>query len=325
MIYGLIIVLFAAVVFTNSIEWLGKKLNLGEGAVGSLLAAVGTALPETIIPLVAFFFGSGVKGEAIGIGAILGAPFMLSTLAFFMTGFAALFRKEAMYRRELQVDLEITVRDLSFFLIVYSIAVGSAFLFPLGKKISACIIVFLYTLYVWKTVKQGKKAGGPHNLGPLWFAPRSDEPPLLIVIFQLIAALIMLLIGAHVFVEEIQQLAVCWAVPAFILSLVITPVATELPEKFNTVFWIAKRKDALALGNITGAMVFQSSLVPAVGMFLTKWVLNPVAIVNISITFLSTGSLLLGVLSSKSVKPWMLIQGGLFYLAFIMFLMYVYK
>src|SRR4026208_289758 len=48
---ALVIILLAAELFTNGIEWFGHKLNLAEGAVGSVLAAVGTALPGTVIPL----------------------------------------------------------------------------------------------------------------------------------------------------------------------------------------------------------------------------------------------------------------------------------
>src|SRR3954447_22355278 len=88
---GLVVILAGSELFTNGIEWFGHKLNLAEGAVGSVLAAVGTALPETMIPLVAILVGGQSGGSeesahAIGVGAILGAPFMLSTLAMFVTG-----------------------------------------------------------------------------------------------------------------------------------------------------------------------------------------------------------------------------------------------
>ena len=53
LILSFAVILTGALLFTNAIEWLGHKLNLGEGAVGSILAAVGTAMPETLIPIVA--------------------------------------------------------------------------------------------------------------------------------------------------------------------------------------------------------------------------------------------------------------------------------
>ena len=56
-----------------------------------------------------------------------------------------------------------------------------------------------------------------------------------------------------------------------ILALVIAPIATELPEKFNSVIWVRTGKDTLAMGNITGAMVFQSCLPTVLGMLFTEW------------------------------------------------------
>ncbi|MDO8671164.1 MAG: sodium:calcium antiporter, partial [Dehalococcoidia bacterium] len=92
---SLLLILFAAELFTNSIEWAGHKLRFSEGVVGSVLAAVGTAMPETIIPVVAVWFGSGGQHSSdIGIGAILGAPFMLATLAMFVTGTAVFAYKK---------------------------------------------------------------------------------------------------------------------------------------------------------------------------------------------------------------------------------------
>ena len=91
LILSLAAILGAAVLFTNAVEITGDRLNLGAGAVGSVLAAVGTALPETMIPLVAIIgslllgSSSAAAGE-IGIGAILGAPFLLATLALFIVG-----------------------------------------------------------------------------------------------------------------------------------------------------------------------------------------------------------------------------------------------
>src|SRR5215216_4972529 len=86
------LVIGGAIGFTNAVEWLGQRLNLGEGAVGALLAAVGTALPESVIPIVALLSGGGEEATEIAIGAIVGAPFLLGTLAMVLVvGSAHLF------------------------------------------------------------------------------------------------------------------------------------------------------------------------------------------------------------------------------------------
>src|SRR5687767_15651058 len=101
-----VIILAGAELFTNGIEWFGRKLNLAQGAVGSVLAAVGTALPETMIPIIAIVFGGGSQeSDHVGVGAILGAPFMLSTLAMFVTGIGVIFwRKRRVSGTRMVVD-----------------------------------------------------------------------------------------------------------------------------------------------------------------------------------------------------------------------------
>ncbi|MEK8004830.1 sodium:calcium antiporter, partial [Burkholderia contaminans] len=51
--FMLVVILVAAEVFTNALEHLGERLKISEGVTGSLFAAVGTALPETMVPLLA--------------------------------------------------------------------------------------------------------------------------------------------------------------------------------------------------------------------------------------------------------------------------------
>ena len=89
LLVSLVVILSGAELFTNGVEWIGEGFGLSEGAVGSVLAAVGTALPETLLPLVAILSGHAA-GEEIGTGAILGAPFMLTTLAMVVVATAVL-------------------------------------------------------------------------------------------------------------------------------------------------------------------------------------------------------------------------------------------
>src|SRR5215510_6566650 len=124
-----VVILVGAELFTNGIEWFGHKLNLAEGAVGSVLAAVGTALPETTIPVVAILFTTGEHADDIGVGAILGAPFMLSTLAVAVTGVVVLaYRARRATGSQLDVDAAALGNDLRAFAGFYGLAVASAFL-----------------------------------------------------------------------------------------------------------------------------------------------------------------------------------------------------
>ncbi|MEQ1562068.1 MAG: sodium:calcium antiporter, partial [Nitrospiraceae bacterium] len=110
------VTLGACTLFTNAIEWLGKRFDLSEGAVGGVLAAIGTTLPETSIPIIAIFFGASRAEAEVGLGAILGAPFMLSTLvipilAILLVVYASFGKRTAVFK----LNYPDVKGDLSFF------------------------------------------------------------------------------------------------------------------------------------------------------------------------------------------------------------------
>lgn len=328
LILSLCVILLAAELFTNGVEWLGQAWGLSEGAVGSVLAAVGTALPETLVPIIAIATGGGREAATeIGIGAIVGAPFMLGTLAFFVTGVAAF---AFAYRRPsltMNINREVMMHDLTFFVMVYSLAIITAFI-PSHqiKLIIAFILIGLYIIYAWRTVHSGQATDS--DLPPLILAHRSKfNPAVHRILLQVALALLGIVAGAHFFVDSVEILAGRWGMSPLILSLVIAPIATELPEKFNSVLWVRKYKDTLALGNITGAMVFQSSIIPAIGIFLTPWTFTVNAVPLVSAVFaISSASLVLLVLKVKRrLHAATLLAGGLFYALFltILFTQYI--
>lgn len=317
LILSLGIILIGAEAFTNGIEWLGKRLRLGDGAVGSIFAAVGTALPETMVPIMAILGGGvGTEGADIGIGAILGAPFMLATVAFFITGFAALlFRRN---NRPLQLEAKVVNRDLVFFLIVYTTAILASFLPAQGAKNGVALaLAGAYIIYVYQTLRDCKDDCRHEQPAPLYMERGRNSPSLGMILLQITLALVAIIVGADRFVNAVQPIAVAMGIPVFVLSLIITPIATELPEKFNSVLWIRKGKDTLAMGNLTGAMVFQSSIIPAIGIALTSWRLDFLALWS---ALLALGAAIIPFLSLRrrgEILPTTLLMGGAFYLVFI--------
>lgn len=322
LIFSLAIVLVAAELFTNGIEWLGRHLNLHEGAVGSVLAAVGTAMPETIIPLVAILFSTGHAAEEIGVGAILGAPFMLATAAFAVTGLSVLgFARRRQQGRDMHLDAEVVRRDFGYFIAVYIIAIGSTALPAHGAKIAvAVLLIGLYGLYVYRTLKdEGTKVEEPKTLH-LARALRvtANEPSMGLTIAQLALTLGMMIGGAKLFVANMEDVAGKLGTPTLVLSIILTPLATELPEKFNSVIWVREGKDTLAMGNISGAMVFQSCIPVAVGILFTDWDLGTVALVSAVITLASTAIVFLSMRRQGLLSAGVLARSGLLYVGFVL-------
>jgi cation:H+ antiporter len=322
LVISLGIILAGAEVFVNGIEWLGKKLNLSEGAVGSVLAAVGTALPETLVPIIAIVFAHGPEGHDIGIGAILGAPLMLSTLAMFVTGMAVLiFRRRRSHGTKVIADYSSMSRDLGFFIIVFAAAIITGTMPPEMRNWQitiACFMVFSYLWYLYIMLNEERDINSDHNLPALYFGRKQESPALLLIICQVLFALFLIIVGADLFVSSTKEVALAYGIPVFVLALIITPIATELPEKFNSVIWISREKDTLALGNITGAMVFQSSLIPALGIFLTDWQLTVGAMVSAILALISASIIYLELRRKKHVSAATLLLGGIFYGIFLL-------
>ncbi|MEX0972075.1 MAG: sodium:calcium antiporter [Solirubrobacterales bacterium] len=279
------VILAGALLFTNAVEWMGHRLQLGEGAVGSLLAAVGTAMPETLIAVVALF--SAAEGsEDVAIGAIVGAPFLLATLAMGLVGlFAYLYRERRAQGLELKAHKPTLERDLLFFLFFFAVALALAWGAPDALRIPVGIVVICaYFFYVRRTLLAGGLVQDHATLDPLIFerrAERRTDPSLLLCAIQLLVGLGTMVGGAHLFVEELLHIAESIGVEALVLALILAPLATELPEKVNSFFWVREGKDSLALGNITGAMVFQSTIPIGIGLIFTDWELSTNATISI--------------------------------------------
>ena len=333
LLIALVVILIGAELFTNGIEWFGRSLNLAEGAVGSVLAAVGTALPETLIPIIAIVFATGASSDEIGVGAILGAPFMLSTLAMFVTGVAILaFRRRRATGGELRIDASVLAHDMRYFAIAYGLAIGSAFLpqEPVWIRwIAAAALIGIYAWYV-RGHLQADAAETEEELAPLRFrrvdvrAHRNDPavPRLRAINLQVLVALGFIIVGAVFFVDAVEHLASSLGVSEVLLALVIAPVATELPEKFNSIIWVRQNKDTLAMGNITGAMVFQSCIPTVVGLVLASeaWSIQEgsyTAFASAGIAFASSAAIFLPMVRRGGLHGRHLLIGGVFYLAYL--------
>lgn len=276
------VILAGALTFTNAIEWAGNRLQIGEGATGSLLAAVGTAMPETLIPIVAII-GGAEGSEDVAIGAIIGAPFLLATIAMALVGISAvLFRKRRRQDTKLSVHIETLDRDLIFFLVFFGAGILIGTVVPEALHIPlAVVFVVAYLFYVRATLRGGGAVQEMDTIGPLYLdRTPGEEPPTKLIVVQLLVGLGAIVGGAHLFVEELIHVAEQIGVEPLVLSLVLAPLATELPEKANSFFWVREGKDSLALGNITGAMVFQSTIPIAFGLALTDWELSRFAVVS---------------------------------------------
>jgi cation:H+ antiporter len=331
LVLSLFVILLAAELFTNGVEWVGEGFGLSEGVVGSVLAAVGTALPETILPLVAILSGHA-SGEEIGIGAILGAPFMLTTLAMVVIAVAVLyFARGGARGRDLVIDARTIRQDLGYFLVMYALAMIAGLIHVKTLHVGLAIVLVVGYAYYVRRHFLAPDTGSPEDGGeieplrlwvwfrlfrrslPEWSIERSIAAPFV----QTGVGLALIVGGAKLFVDAVGDLSGAAGLPPLAFSLLVAPLATELPEKFNSVLWVHRRKDTLAMGNMTGAMVFQSSFPVTIGLLLTPWELAHEALVA-AVIALAAGSVLYGTLRVRGrlSAPLLLLQ-GVFYVGYV--------
>ena len=320
---SVVITLGGCHLFTNGIEWLGKRLNISEGAVGSVFAAVGTTLPETSIPIIAIFFGAGREQTEVGLGAILGAPFMLSTLvlpilALLLVLYAKIGKRTAVFKLNYG---EVRI-DILFFLISYGLALTCAVI-P-SRVFHGAVAVVLIGLYMYymrlKFSAEDEESGDESAIEPLLFARRSSRPFYLVIGVQGISGLLGLVWGAHLFVTAAESVSAELHVSPLILALLIAPLATELPEMSNSFLWLYRKKDRLAVGNVTGAMVFQGTFPVSVGLLGTEWALETTALATMALAVVAMGMGLLQIVWTGHWRPWLLSGSALLYLGYSIFL-----
>ena len=312
------LVVLASDVFTNAVEWIGVIFGLTRSAVGAVVAAIGSSLPETMVAIVALLYLRDLQSQAIGIGAVLGAPFMLSTIVFFLIGTTALLRAPSRSHK-LHVSVPDTLFGTTLFAFTFALALGASFVREHGAHVAAAVCVLgSYALYLIYHLRS-RKVEAEESPPPLRLTPSHARPRRRAVFVQLILALIVTIFASRWFVASVGHASTALGLSPFLVSLFLAPIATELPDASNVVLWMRRRKDDLAMGTVIGAMMFQTSVASAIAMVATPWTLDRTAYVPSAIALLSV-LLLVGVtLIRRRVEPLILLAGGALYVGYLVY------
>ena len=191
--------------FVNGVEWVGQRLKITQTATGTILAAFGTALPESVVTFVAVVFGNTDAERDIGVGAALGGPLALSTLAYGVVGLTLMGSPRLKVRRKeaLNVDCRRLSRDQGWFLSIFlcKLALG-LIAFP-GKSWFGFLFLGAYAFYVWKELQSDESFSEGRELEPLKIRPRDCDPAFIWAALQTIAALIVIFAASRIFVSQL--------------------------------------------------------------------------------------------------------------------------
>ena len=310
-----VVIYLACEYFVNGVEWVGRKLAVGGQATGTNLAAFGTALPESVVTFVAVVFGATAAQREIGVGAALGGPLVLATIAYAVVGFTLILCRARLAQTEaVRRDFRNLSQDQGWFLAIFVVKIALGLFAFAWKPWLGVLFLAAYGAYFWKEMRQ-EPADDAGGLEPLKFAPRKAAPPSWLAVTQTALALVVIFGASQVFVTQLDRLGPALGIRPQLLALLLSPIATELPEILNAIIWVRQGKYRLALANISGAMMIQATVPTALGLFFTPWLLDRSLLVGAAMTMLAMAAMLVA-FRVGVVSRTFLASMAVFYLAF---------
>ncbi len=302
--------------FVNGVEWLGRKLGVGETGTGTILAAFGTALPESAVTFVAVVLGRNAAQKDIGVGAALGGPMVLATISYAVVGITMLWNRRRLGRatQHIECDLKRLRRDQGWFLSIFIGKVALGLLVFRYKPWLGVLFLSAYAVYLLHELR-GAQVLGEEVLEPLKLHPRGD-PGLWWPLLQTSLALIVIALASKVFVGQLESIGIWAGMSPQIVALLLSPIATELPETMNAIIWVAQGKERLALANISGAMMIQATIPTGLGLIFTSWMFSRELIVSGLVTMAAV-AVLLGLFSKDAVSARSLVPLAALYAVFV--------
>ncbi len=317
------VIYFACEFFVNGVEWVGRKLGVGETATGTILAAFGTALPESAVTFVAVVFGRDAAQKDIGVGAALGGPLVLATVSYAVVGFALVWNHRRLGRTTHRVasDSRRLRRDQAWFLSIFAVKILLGLVAFSFKPWLGAVFLLAYAVYLRREL-MGEQDHSHEELEPLKLHPKGD-PGLHWPLLQTMLALAAIAIASKVFVGQLEAIGIWAGLSAQLVALLLSPVATELPETMNALIWVRQGKERLALANISGAMMIQATIPTALGLFFTPWLFTRELVVSGVITAVAVG-VLLGLFARRHVDARALIPLLGLYAVFVALIAFVH-
>lgn len=335
MVHAILLIVCAAVIylscewFVNAVEWLGQRLKVGPLAVGTILAAFGTALPESVVTFVAVVFGDTAEVRDIGVGAAMGGPLVLATVAYGVTGWMLLTRRRALVTArgwgvagspggapdEDLGDIRKLARDQRWFLAIFIVKVALGLVAFAVKPWLGLLFFVAYAVYFWREIRGGGSSSDGAELAPLLLQRHRHTPLTWAVLTQTLVSLAVIFGASQLFVHQLEAIGPLLGLPAAVTALLLSPIATELPEIVNAVIWVRQGKAPLALANISGAMMIQATVPSGLGLLFTPWLFDSALLLSGLATMAALGYLLF-LLHTGRFNARTMSFAALFYVAF---------
>jgi len=217
---------------------LAKLTGLSTVAIGFILLAIGTSLPELAVSV----FASAAGQSQIVLGTLLGSNISDVTL---ILGTAALFGTITWSKKDYRVSQSAIIAIL--------LALAALFLPGLGIGFGVAALAS-FAFFIMTMMKERYIIGAEER-------PLLKTPPIVLNLGILFVAIAGVLIGASVLTDSTISIARLLGIPEIFISGVIIAIGTSLPELAVSIQALRNGESGLALGNIAGSLVANLALV----------------------------------------------------------------
>jgi cation:H+ antiporter len=261
----------------------------------------------------------------------MGGPLVLATVAYGVTGAVLLTRRRARamttaggpsttapaptYPGDNVGDVAKLARDQRWFLAIFIVKVALGLMAFAIKPWLGLLFFAAYAAYFIKEIRGDGSDGHGEDLAPLLLQRHRAKPQTWAVLTQTLATLAMIFAASQLFVHQLDAIGPMLGLPAAVTALLLSPIATELPEIMNAIIWVRQGKTRLALANISGAMMIQATVPSGLGLLFTPWRFDTALLISGVATMAAIVYLLI-LLRLRRFNAKTLSFAAVFYLAF---------
>ena len=228
-----LLVLGAELIIRGSISF-GKKLKVSLFAIGVVIIAGGTSLPELASSINAVV----INHADLAVGAVIGSNIANLILVMAATSFLipiSNINQNQINQAWINIFLALVLITMSFFILPFN------FLFGI---LSISLLFFI----MFMQVKQG-------SLDVSDVEEKGDYSLIISIVFILVG-IVLLISGSDLFVKSAIDIANELNIPEAIIGVSLVAFGTSLPELVVGILSAIRRKVDFALGNVLGSNIY---------------------------------------------------------------------
>lgn len=234
LIIGLALLIFGAELIIRGSVSFGRKLKVSLFAIGVVIVAGGTSLPELASSINAVI----IDHADLAVGAVVGSNIANLILVMAATSFLipiSNINQNQINQAWINIGLAIILIFMSYFILSFNYLFGI---------LSICLLF----LIMFIQIKQG-------SLDVSEVEEKGDYS-LFISITFIVGGIILLIYGSDLFVESAINIANQLNIPEAIIGVSLVAFGTSLPELVVGILSAIRRKVDFALGNVLGSNIY---------------------------------------------------------------------